>query len=230
LGKGSVEVNEQEWLESGIVRRVWCWKLASARKFRLFLLACCRECWPMITDFRSRAAIAIAERFADQLASAEELTSARAAIRFRDRSSAGYLAYCVSDVSMHAETLGWVHDLDERPSGSAIRLAREIAALQYRNEFKDKPTALAEKKQTELARDILGNPFRPITIDPRWLSSNVVDLAHAIYHETAFGRMPILADALMDAGCDNEAVLNHCRNEGVHVRGCWVVDLLLGKS
>ncbi len=79
-------------------------------------------------------------------------------------------------------------------------------------------------------RDIFGNPFRPVTLDPRWLSSTVLDLARTIYDERVWERMPILADALMDASCDNEEILNHCRGEGPHVRGCWVVDLLLGKS
>ena len=83
----------------------------------------------------------------------------------------------------------------------------------------------------QLARCIFGNPFRPVTADPSWLNSTVVALARGIYDERAFDRMPILADALQDAGCDNEDVLNHCRDpHGVHARGCWVVDLVLGKS
>jgi hypothetical protein len=83
---------------------------------------------------------------------------------------------------------------------------------------------------SSLLRDIFGNPFRPITLDPRWLTSTVLDLARLIYDERAFDRLPILADALMDAGCDSEELLKHCRSEGPHVRGCWVVDLILGKS
>ncbi len=84
--------------------------------------------------------------------------------------------------------------------------------------------------QVALLRDIFGNPFRPATVDPNWLTSTVVALAEGIYAERAFDRMPILADALQDAGCTNEDVLNHCRDaQQVHVRGCWVVDLLLGK-
>jgi biotin carboxyl carrier protein len=79
-------------------------------------------------------------------------------------------------------------------------------------------------------RDIFGNPFRPITPDPSWLTSTVVSLAHGIYADRAFDRLPILADALQDAGCDNADVLDHCRSDGPHVRGCWVVDLVLGKQ
>ena len=80
------------------------------------------------------------------------------------------------------------------------------------------------------ADDIFGNPFRPVAVDPDWLTSTVVALARGIYDDRAFDRMPILADALQDAGCDNDDVLTHCRGDGPHVRGCWVVDLLLGKS
>ncbi len=76
---------------------------------------------------------------------------------------------------------------------------------------------------------ILANPFRPIALDPSWLTSNVLSLAQGIYHERAFDRLPILADALQDAGCENPEILAHCRSESPHARGCWVVDLLLGK-
>jgi hypothetical protein len=88
----------------------------------------------------------------------------------------------------------------------------------------------AEKKWQAIAlRDLFGNPFRPVSVDPSWLTSDVVALATGIYEERAFDRMPILADALMDASCDNDDVLNHCRQPVEHVRGCWVVDLILGK-
>lgn len=79
-------------------------------------------------------------------------------------------------------------------------------------------------------RDIFGNPFRPVTVDSSWLTSTVLPLASGIYEEKAFDRMPILADALQDAGCDNAEVLEHCRGPGPHVRGCHVLDLILGKS
>jgi hypothetical protein len=69
-----------------------------------------------------------------------------------------------------------------------------------------------------------------VVINPTWLTSTVLALANGIYQEKAFDRMPILADALQDAGCDNEDILNHCRQPGEHVKGCFVVDLLLGKS
>jgi hypothetical protein len=84
--------------------------------------------------------------------------------------------------------------------------------------------------QAALLRDIFGNPFRTVTLDPSWLTSTVVALAAGIDAESAFDRLPILAVALQDAGCDSAEVLDHCRDEGPHVRGCWVVALVLGKG
>jgi hypothetical protein len=71
-------------------------------------------------------------------------------------------------------------------------------------------------------------PFRPIAFDPDWRTVDAVGVARAIYDDRAFDRLPILADALMDAGCADEQVLAHCRSDGPHARGCWVVDLVLG--
>jgi hypothetical protein len=88
----------------------------------------------------------------------------------------------------------------------------------------------SEKAQCGLLREIFGNPFRPATVDPDWLTSTVVALARQMYEARDFSIMPILADALQDAGCDNDDILTHCRGDGPHVRGCWVVDLLLGKK
>jgi hypothetical protein len=93
------------------------------------------------------------------------------------------------------------------------------------------PYAVEQKEQTKLLRDIVGNPLRPVTVDSRWLTSDVVALARSIYDEKAFDRLLILADALQDAGCENADVLGHCRDPQLtHVRGCWVVDLVLGKE
>jgi hypothetical protein len=80
-----------------------------------------------------------------------------------------------------------------------------------------------------LVHDIFGNPFRPVTFDPDWQTSTVVALARQMYDSRDFSPIPILADALQDAGCDHADILDHCRGLGPHVRGCWVVDLVLGK-
>jgi len=73
-------------------------------------------------------------------------------------------------------------------------------------------------------------PIPPVPADPRWLTSTAIALADAIYAERAFDRLPILADALEDAGCDSADPLAHCRGDGPHVRGCWVVDFVLGEG
>ena len=81
-----------------------------------------------------------------------------------------------------------------------------------------------------LLRDIFGNPFRTVAFSPEWRTDTAMSLAKQMYDSRDFSAMPILADALQDAGCDNDDILTHCRGEGPHVRGCWVVDLVLGKE
>jgi hypothetical protein len=82
-----------------------------------------------------------------------------------------------------------------------------------------------------LLRDIFGNPFRPVRFDPEWRTGDAVALARAMYDSRDFSAMPILADALQDAGCASDDILNHCRDTSLtHVRGCWVVDLVLGRE
>jgi len=87
-----------------------------------------------------------------------------------------------------------------------------------------------DRWRTQYLRDIFGNPFRPITINRLSLTPAVIQLAQAIYDGRAFDRLPILADDLHDAGCDNDEILSHCRGQGPNVRGCWVVDLILSKK
>jgi len=85
--------------------------------------------------------------------------------------------------------------------------------------------------QAALVRDIFGNPFRPVEFSPEWRTPTATAIALQMYESRDFSAMPILADAMQDAGCDNADILNHCRySEGVHVRGCWVVDHVLGKE
>jgi hypothetical protein len=101
---------------------------------------------------------------------------------------------------------------------------RHLVAM-YRSD-----AALTTRDLIRLLHEVVGNPFRPATFDPAWRTSTVMSLASQMYDLRDFGVMPILADALQDAGCASEDVLNHCRGEGPHVRGCWVVDLVLGKE
>jgi hypothetical protein len=124
--------------------------------------------------------------------------------------------------------IGFVKRLWRRlnePGRHAIAIPWEGTFLQWRYYSR------SFSKAASLLRDVFGNPFRPAAIDPAWLTSTLVALARGIYDDRAFDRMPILGDALEDAGCDNADILAHCRDaNATHVRGCWVVDLVLGKE
>jgi hypothetical protein len=199
-------MTEAEWLAGddlgSMLHHAVRW--ASARKLRLFACGCCRRIWPLIND-RGRYAVETSERYADGQARPKELKAAYAAAT---RMSAGYAAHPGLKKSRLFATGLWA----ARQSGD---VNQEYQA------------------QVDLLRDIIGNPFRTVEVNPAWLAWNdgtVRNMAEAIYEERTFDQMPILADALEDAGCDNAEILHHCRQPGVHVRGCWVSDLLLGKG
>jgi hypothetical protein len=109
----------------------------------------------------------------------------------------------------------------------AKMLGKDAAFSSARLGLVDGPSEARE--QTLLVRDIFGNPFRPVAFSLAWRTDTAVSLARTMYDSRDFGAMPILADALQDAGCDDEQVLTHCRDaKQTHVRGCWVVDGVLG--
>ena len=187
----------------------------TARKARLFAVACCRRHWHLLTDERSRQAVLIAERYADWAATRREL-------RFAFSCAADAYAYAASGAG------------DARAAAGAANAARpeDDYYAAYVTPREDHPALL---------RDLFGPLlFRPVRIEPAWLTWNsgtLRRLAEAIYNERSLpeghldtGKLAVLADAFEDAGCDNADLLNHCRSEGPHVRGCWVVDLLLGKE
>ena len=129
--------------------------------------------------------------------------------------------------------MGYTIEFAVRDWGSVFQSLLILRSLELAEEDSEGHSKVYEeiaRRQNLLIRDIFGNPFRPVTLDPRWLTSTVLDLARIIYDERVYERMPILADALMDAGCDSETLINHCRGPGPHVRGCWVVDLLTGRE
>ena len=208
----------------------------SERKLRLFGVACCRRISDLIIDDRSRAALEMAERFADGQAAPKELRQAakEARIAADDRGMPEVAVLTVMSRSyrpaLTAQEAAEAVRRDERaPHRPMIATTWEAVRNPTNYALKEK-TISEQKGQVVLIRDIFGNPFRPVTTEPAWLTSTVVSLATAIYTDRAFDRLPILADALEDAGCTNEEILNHCRQPGEHVRGCWVVDLVLKKK
>ena len=108
------------------------------------------------------------------------------------------------------------------PTGASHQLGHRSTSQFFPH---NKPTA-----RVAFIRDIFGNPFRPVAADPAWLTPAVRSIAAGIYEGGAFDRLPVLADALQEAGCANADMLLHCRTPAEHVRGCWVVDLVLGKE
>ncbi len=103
-------------------------------------------------------------------------------------------------------------------------------AQEYLEAYPELFFADPHKYFSNFIRDIFGNPFRPVAFDPSWRTSTALAIAQGIYDDRAFDRLPILADALQDAGCENADLLNHLRSEGPHVKGCWALDLVLGKE
>lgn len=194
------------------------------RQWRLFACACVRRV-EAATRGHSGAAIELAERFADGQATAHQLASARYGGRFLSGNAAW--AVCWDPIkagrSMAERAASWAAGLLDE-----VRPLFDMHGLKWGN--------LTERDSTNeslLFTDIASRYIAPPPIDPLWLAWNdgtVRHLAGAIYDDRDWEQMPILADALEDAGCGDERILGHCRGGGPHVRGCWVLDRVLGLS
>jgi hypothetical protein len=222
-------MTEKEWLTSADPEEMYfdvVWPLKSSRRrIDLFCAACARLVSHLMEDEAAKRAF-------DWL---EEHPGQRERPKARSPESRLHVRELFREP---ARALYEAHDRREPGiSGAATHIAFDLWADWYEyafpnlfERFKYYPGVLRGDPSVYLPaviRDIFGNPYRPVSIDPRWLTSTVIDLATAIYTEKAFDRLPALADALTDAGCDDEQVLGHCRSAGPHVRGCWVVDKLL---
>jgi len=173
----------------------------SDRKLRLFGVACSRRVWDWL-DALGRAAVEVAELYADGQASADQLRAARLACQFAGGSAAWYAAASNPVVAARNAAL----------SAQAVPAERTV--------------------QAALLRDIIGNPFRGETLIGPWGSSTIREMAEAVYAERDFSppRLVALAEALEEAGCADSELLDHLRGPGLHARGCFVVDALLGKA
>jgi hypothetical protein len=229
-------VTEKEWLVCTDPERMLAFLTdkASHRKLRLFLVACCRRVLPDSPDEAMVEALAVAERFADGDESRHRLARVRSSLKTHHadrvrRWSPLYTNHIRSVPAWHANREQIVRAAREGVGCCAWASTRTLSGGFVTMTFpKDEMAA-----QAALLRDIFGNPYRPITINPAWLTwsnGTVRRIAQGIYVDRAFDRMPILADALEDSGCDNADLLNHCRQPSVHDRGCWVVDLLTGRE
>jgi hypothetical protein len=225
-------MTEQEWLSctepTAMLAFLRAGGRVSGRKLRLFACACCRHVWNLLIDERSRVAVESAELLSDGL-----LADSEAQVIF---SSTGKVSLAVRRPDSSPETILRLRRQHHRDKlwraafMAAFAVGKGVMDVQAHlrcaeANLVDGPT------QSRILRDIFGAlAFRTVRLDPPWLTPAVVNLALTIYNERTFDRLPFLADALEDAGCTNEEMLTHCRGPGPHVRGCWVVDLLLNKE
>ena len=226
-------MNEAEWLaceEPWVVlrcvhARTTASERAKNRRAILFAAAYCARLQPVI-HFRIAGEVV---RWLE--ATADEQPTAR------DRFSIANAIERACRLSRDEREKSALHALEAARTGTrvsnfydAVVQVSQMAARALASDNSDRKAA-EDRLQNVLIRDIFGNPFRPVSFNPTWRTDTAVSLARGMYDSRDFSAMPILADALQDAGCEDEQVLNHCRDANQpHVRGCWVCDLVLGKE
>jgi hypothetical protein len=230
-------VTEAEWLACNDPQNMleFLWGKASERKLRLFAIACCRSSRQLLLNKDFRKALDVSTRYADGQATAEELA---AAFRSSNGLAVGRIYECSTERDYHR----WAE-------ATAVANATAVTSENYSMESHAKDAVWMivraahrnpERYLCRLLRDVFGNLFHPISPAPAvltWNDGTVVRLAQAAYDERQMpagtldkGRLAVLADGLEEAGCTSEDILGHLRGPGTHVRGCWPVDLCLGKS
>jgi hypothetical protein len=203
-------MTEAQWLACDDPQFMW-WHLTpkpGPRKQLLFAAACCRRIWDLFPDDDCRRAVEVSERLADGQATQEERSDAVRDLQHRAFGRMG-------------------HGNPDRAVAAAATVGSESDAITpavFAAEASGRPDEAAA--QAALLRDIVGNPFRTVEVQPSWMTPAVRQTAAAIYEHRAFERMPELARALENAGCMNADMLDHCRAPGPHVRGCWVLELI----
>ena len=182
-------------------------KAFNERRLRLFAVACCRRCNVGRPSDLLEQAIGLAEAWADTRS---------------------------ASIHEHLKTTRLSLDNDERLVRDTQTMLARIVLRKHALTAANQSAAYAGRVGIRVGayfRDIVGDPFRPVTFSPQWRTSTAVAIARGMYESRDFSAMPILADVLQDAGCEADAILTHCRDrDQVHVRGCWVVDLVLGKA
>jgi hypothetical protein len=230
------------------------WQDGSERKVRLYLCSGCRHVQHLFFDPASIAAVEVAERFADGQASEEDL---RKAAWFAESPTFGYdfeerflnqfpgregVLACLIEKGAVPEAVlhGGEWRVDEAGKSrliAAASLAEFCAIPSFGSDWGFQFVPEVDWPGRWLIDCVFGNPFRLFSPDPWWLTADVIALAQAAYAERILPdghlepqRLAVLADALEEAGCADRAILDHLRGEGPHVRGCWVIDLALGKE
>jgi hypothetical protein len=243
-------MNEEQWLRAtDVFRRLdHVRTVATARQLRLFTCAACRRIWRHLTDARCRTLVEALEEEADYPSEAsfgtpfeayywaayEVAHYAAGAVRVEEDPllaamygalAAVHAANGVRVVPAVGPLSTAANEVHQAFEAAVLRLPRSPEVLR-----RDEVAGSELMAQSGLLLDILGNSFKPVVFDPTWRTTAVVGLATGIYADRAFDRVPVLSDALEDAGCTDDDILAHCRGEGPHARGCWVVDAVLGKT
>jgi hypothetical protein len=209
------------------------------RKQRLFACACCLGMWEQKPDDLAYRAVTYGEHWAEIGASNRvegraiwdaimELQDVE--MHEGDHQTALKLIYslsCLEDDPLFLFTRETTRSIRDR----LFTLPRRMLA-RLTGPGVDPQDSLREQAKPwyPIIRCIFCNPFRPVAFDPNWRTTTSLAIAQQMYDSRDFAAMPILADALQDAGCDNTDILDHCRGASPHVRGCWVVDLVLGNE
>lgn len=216
---------------------------ASERKLRLFASACFRRVWQHVSNPQSREAAEIAERYADAQVGPLELARARArawavcgeleqTMDEMERVPDSFMVHrCAADAVANACGFDDEQPYYIRVAWTAHAAGEAVWHTVGGGRLEDASAAreLEWLAQVGLVRDVFGNRFCS-RVETHRFTASITALAQAIYDDSAFDRLPILADALEDSGCHNSEILAHCRGPGPLVRGCWVVDMLLGKT
>ena len=215
---------------------------ASERKLRLFAIACCRHFWTA-TNSEEMALASVAEMFADGEADERLLAEARRQAQSGCSNRHPFLSWDARSTALRAGYDAVLAALRAGPDPPVREAALSLLVSAYwtgpwgydraSTDARYGAREAERFRQAATLRCIFGNPFRPIRIAPAWLTWHgglPVSMARRMYDARDFSDMPVLADALEESGCQDQDILGHCRSGGEHVRGCWVIDLLLGKS
>lgn len=202
------------------------------RKWRLFLVACLRRVWHVFKDERCLRLVDAVEQRADGVITQEQLDQLWLEAGEPPCEDNGDPDDCPPDrraAACAAQALG-------NAANATVQSFEGYCGGGWAADAAD-DLEVEKQFQIDLVGEIFGNPFRPVTLNMSWQTPTVVALAHATYENYLLPdrtldptRLAVLADALEEAGCTDADVLGHIRSAGAHVRGCWVVDLLLGKG
>jgi hypothetical protein len=217
-------MTDAEWLSATAPERLLNWlqrskrRRPTLRKLQLLANAFADRIADRFIDPVSIAVREFMERMAESHLSQDEYL-----VEWRKWQSA------LDTLEPHGHILAWAVRVSQ--PGIWVRFgAPEKQVLAVAGYVSSMLGAAEQAAQVEALRDIIPNPYRPATFSPSWRTSTDTALAQQMYESRNFSTLPILADAIQDAGCEMDDILNHCRGPGPHVRGCWVVDLVLGKE